>query len=159
MIEHHCTPKLRVVDGRVQEFPCPVCGLITALAHERAARQQAERVAVGEVWHWMGDGTDDLPSLTCPVLIQPEQLRALVEERDRLTAQGAIVWQRIADAHPAPHARYLVCRERVAFVATPCYGLHVPWWVPSGAMGELDPVGFQPEDLWCPLTALAPSLC
>lgn len=40
-------------------------------------------------------------------------------------------WVSVDVAHPAPHARYTVrhpdCGE---FQATPCYGMHRPWWVP-----------------------------
>lgn len=33
----------------------------------------------GEVWYWQGDGEDHLESLTCPVLIEADDLRALLE--------------------------------------------------------------------------------
>jgi len=41
------------------------------------------RLQVGEVWHWIGDGTDDLTTLTCPVLIQPDKLQALITAAGR----------------------------------------------------------------------------
>ncbi len=31
-----------------------------------------------DVWYWQGDGEDDLESLTCPVVITPDQLRSLL---------------------------------------------------------------------------------
>ena len=34
----------------------------------------------GEVWCWQGDGEDHLESLTCPVLIRPEILKAMHDE-------------------------------------------------------------------------------
>ena len=34
--------------------------------------------ARGEYWAWQGDGTDDLPSLTCPVLIPAKTLEVFV---------------------------------------------------------------------------------
>jgi len=37
----------------------------------------------------------------------------------------------VSEEYPEPHARYLVKREATGpFVATPCYGMHAPWWVP-----------------------------
>ena len=33
----------------------------------------------GEVWYWQGDGEDHLESLACPVLIEADDLRALLE--------------------------------------------------------------------------------
>lgn len=32
----------------------------------------------GDVWYWQGDGTDELETLTCPVLIGPTDLAALI---------------------------------------------------------------------------------
>ena len=54
--------------------------------------QALHRERNGEVWYWQGDGEDHLESLTCPVLIEAEDLRrfgqarieALIEE----VAQG-----------------------------------------------------------------------
>lgn len=40
-------------------------------------------------------------------------------------------WTKNSDKKPPPHARYEVRRaETGPFVATPCYGMHTPWWVP-----------------------------
>lgn len=38
-------------------------------------------------------------------------------------------WTKVGDLHPSPHAQYLVRREGVIHTATPCYGMHAPWWV------------------------------
>ena len=39
--------------------------------------------------------------------------------------------QKVSEQMPAPHKKYLVYRIGVGpFVATPCYGMHQPWWVP-----------------------------
>jgi len=51
---------------------------------KEAAKVQNEVAALrrerdGEAWYWQGDGTDHLESLTCPVLIEAEDLRALLE--------------------------------------------------------------------------------
>lgn len=43
-------------------------------------------------------------------------------------------WCTISTESPRPHARYEVRRDDVGvFAATPCYGLHEPWWVPLTA--------------------------
>ena len=57
--------------------------------------------------------------------------------------------------HPPPHAKYLVSRDGWHFVATPCYGMHHPWWV-SAICGdenrrETDPVAMLDSDKWVPL--------
>lgn len=39
-------------------------------------------------WHWMGDGNDHLDSLTCPILISAEDLKAVFDERDALAAHA-----------------------------------------------------------------------
>jgi hypothetical protein len=31
-------------------------------------------------WIWQGDGSDDLKSLTCPIIIMPDQLRQIVDK-------------------------------------------------------------------------------
>lgn len=41
----------------------------------------------GNYWAWQGDGSDHLESLTCNVQIRPEQLAAIIAERDRLTKE------------------------------------------------------------------------
>jgi len=46
------------------------------LSDENAALQRERQ---GEVWYWQGDGNDNLESLTCPVLIEADDLRALLE--------------------------------------------------------------------------------
>lgn len=43
----------------------------------------AHDVAVGNVWYWQGDGEDHLESLTCPVVISPEDLAELVAIAER----------------------------------------------------------------------------
>lgn len=64
-------------------------------------------------WVWQGGSEDHLESLTCPVLIHPEALRDMVQERDalreafsnrsrRLERQIAGAVKSAMDAHP-PH--------------------------------------------------------
>ena len=52
-------------------------------------------------------------------------------ERELAEAKKDPGWTKASERHPAPHARYEVWRSDVGvFVATPCYGMHEPWWVP-----------------------------
>lgn len=67
-------------------------------------------------------------------------------------------WTLNTTKYPEPHAKYLVKRDGWIFVATPCYGMHAPWWVaaigpalPYGTR-EVDPVPMLDTDEWVPLT-------
>lgn len=63
-------------------------------------------------------------------------------------------WHKVADKQPRPHARYLVRRDGATHTATPCYGMHAPWWVPMGINGrEYDPVDMRDTDEWQPVIA------
>ena len=50
--------------------------------------------------------------------------------------------------HPAPHRRYVVKRGDLTVTATPCYGMHNPWWVVCTFEREVDPVPMQDGDEW-----------
>lgn len=65
--------------------------LRTALhdAAETIDRLQANsRLAIatekGEVWFWQGDGYDYPDTLVCPVVVQPDVLRALIRASEEL---------------------------------------------------------------------------
>lgn len=62
------------------------------------------------------------------------------------------VWVKVSEQHPKPHARYLVCRDGVLMTATPCYGLHHPWWVvrvqQEHSLVELPPIAMLDNDEW-----------
>lgn len=75
------------------------------------------------------------------------------EFADLLTsAQPAEEWRTIKDEHPRPHARYEIRRDNRIYTATPCYGMHHPWWVPMKIDGkEGDPVLMLDTDEWRPL--------
>ena len=46
---------------------------------EVAEAELAKRKRLGiDPWHWMGDGSDHLESLACPILIEPDDLRAAI---------------------------------------------------------------------------------
>jgi hypothetical protein len=106
----------------------------------------------------------------------PERMRMAVAERNiesqamvfALAAlrhphqpQGGVPseqWTRVSDCHPQPHASYLVRRNKTISTATPCYGMHHPWWVfrdPTGKTFELDPVSMADDDEWRSLDAAA----
>ena len=68
----------------------------------------------------------------------------------------------VADKMPKPHARYRVYRDDMEpFDATPCYGMHSPWWVPRNAFTkeESDPISMEKADCWSTLAAPAPEPC
>jgi len=44
----------------------------------KAEVEALHRERVGEVWYWQCDGEDHLESLSCPVLIDAEDLRTLL---------------------------------------------------------------------------------
>jgi hypothetical protein len=58
--------------------------------------------------------------------------------------------------HPPPHAKYIVRRGLAHFIATPCYGMHAPWWVPSNPDGESPPIDMEDGDAWAALEPPAP---
>ena len=49
---------------------------------------------------------------------------------------------------PKPHQKYLVQRDGFVFTATPCYGMHAPWWVVMTMDGEAPPVPMKDSDKW-----------
>jgi hypothetical protein len=76
-----------------------------------------------------------------------------------LTPEQIARWQRVEEAHPPRHARHAVIRDGNVFTATPCYGMHEPWWVvrtmAKAWPNEADPVAMKPDDLWMPIEGLA----
>lgn len=60
---------------------------------------------------------------------------------------------RVSELQPEPHTKYLVKRDGFFFTATPCYGLHEPWWMVVRIMGtkvEAPPEPMLPDDEWWP---------
>ncbi len=62
-------------------------------------------------------------------------------------------WAKVKDEKPKPHARYYVRRGNLLFTATPCYGMHAPWWVPrvpddTTTPRETSPINMQDDDEW-----------
>jgi len=55
-------------------------------------------------------------------------------------------WTDVRAAHPQPHKVYRVYSTATdqVFDATPCYGMHEPWWVPRNGYtrAESDPIPF-----------------
>ena len=64
----------------------------------------------------------------------------------------------VSEANPEPHARYLVRRGSKWFTATPCYGMHAPWWVVATMAGEAEPVPMADDDAWTTVNALEAAL-
>ncbi len=62
-------------------------------------------------------------------------------------------WISIRTSMPAPHARYRVYQEDKMFDATPCYGLHHPWWVPRNGYTrkESEPIPIKEDSFWMDL--------
>lgn len=60
-----------------------------ALAAELKALQHA-RVCVSreEVWWWQDDGTDDVATIACPIVILPEHLRGIIERGHDAVAEA-----------------------------------------------------------------------
>lgn len=59
--------------------------------------------------------------------------------------------QQVEGKYPPPHSQYLVQRGRSLFIATPCYGMHSPWWVPDSPTGETEPINILADDKWMPI--------
>ena len=58
-----------------------------------------------------------------------------------------------SEGYPKAHAKYVVRREDALFMATPCYGMHEPWWVVRimGEKYEADPEPMLETDEWWPV--------
>jgi len=54
----------------------------------------------------------------------------------------------VRNSAPEPHQKYVVVRDENPFIATPCYGLHLPWWVPTTPDGESRPIEMLGGDEW-----------
>lgn len=60
--------------------------------------------------------------------------------------------KKVAEKRPYPHTPHIVLRRTELFTATPCYGMHDPWWVVKLLDGhEADPVPMKEDDYWWPL--------
>lgn len=67
-------------------------------------------------------------------------------------SRESVQWTFVKDAHPKPHAKYLVRRNGYVHTATPCYGMHAPWWVPILITNrEHEPVHMLDTDEWMSL--------
>jgi len=87
------------------------------LENERGRRRMAEQRVSGEVWYWQGDGEDHLESLTCPVIISAEAMRAGDQElaEARGVRRQEINWKKraeVAEAELATTEAELSSRDR-----------------------------------------------
>ena len=62
----------------------------------------------------------------------------------------------IPNDYPPPHARYLLERDGETMTATPCYGMHDPWWVIKTLTGEASPEPMRDGDMWRPAAPRPP---
>lgn len=79
-------------------------------------------------------------------------MKAALAAADRVSAGKVEGWRTVLSAMPAPHAKYQVKRNGSVHTATPCYGMHAPWWVPTSITGaECEPVTMLDTDEWQPI--------
>lgn len=81
---------------------------------------------------------------------------AVLEAKATARQQLAVAHgNRVSEKQPRPHTRYVVLRDGKLFTATPCYGIHEPWWVAKTMASrwpdEAGPEPMQPDDIWWPL--------
>lgn len=72
-------------------------------------------------------------------------------KKEWLKVVNEVGWIKASTRHPKPHARYLIRRGECVHTATPCYGMHEPWWVVKTLDGEAPPEPILPDDEWMPL--------
>ena len=63
---------------------------------------QWSQFASGNYWAWQGDGSDHIESLTCPVVIQPRDLKAILQELATVKA-----WIEFSSTFPDEHVAWL----------------------------------------------------
>lgn len=86
--------------------------------------------------------------------------RGINDGFDALTAAGLVVeqdWQSTETMQPEPHSVYRVWdKDRANFFdATPCYGLHNPWWVPRNGFTKQESAPIPMKGTyWKPLKAM-----
>jgi hypothetical protein len=79
-------------------------------------------------------------------------IRALRPPAAPAESEAPAHWTKVSDRQPAPHAKYLLLRDDTICTATPCYGMHAPWWVPRVISGEeTEPITMLDTDEWLPL--------
>ncbi len=68
---------------KIEEAHSSGCAAVTA-EKERADAAEAKlakhKRLKDDPWHWMGDGSDHLETLICPILIEADDLRAIVDQ-------------------------------------------------------------------------------
>jgi len=60
------------------------------------------------VWFWQEDGRNDLPSLTCPVVLEADTMRKLMDQLHERSREAYLLRRAAATQHPA-----CVCGKRV----------------------------------------------
>ncbi len=120
--------------------PSFVKNTVDDLVSEGACRERGEPGSLSEALEELRAIWTEVPTY--------DELMAL-RGRERGEQPEPLGWKTISDERPAPHARYEVWREEAGhFVATPCYGMHAPWWVPLTCdLYSPGSTAFQMEDL------------
>ena len=59
-----------------------------------------------------------------------------------------IIGDKVHERNPPGGRTFLVKRSEWYFIATVCYGMHNPWWVPRNHVKELEPIEMQDNDEW-----------
>lgn len=146
---------------------------------EARMRPELNTPTAGDLLEWMGHVNEafaDALSAAPPAPTSPDAHAAFVAHMIQCpqchdvalaavaapAPAGDVTWQSVKDAHPEPHARYVVKRDGLIFTATPCYGMHAPWWVVR-TMADHHPNEAAPEpmrdsDEWLPIEDVARAL-
>jgi hypothetical protein len=117
--------------------------------------RDGDRVADERSRFEMREAADEIERLTRELGRACEDWRVAFGEVERLRARPVTRGVSVGERLPKPHTRYAVIRNSEVFTATPCYGMHEPWWVVRTMADEhpfeADPVAMEPDDLWWPI--------
>lgn len=75
--------------NNANEFDSIVTDMLKAVDYAIEDKEKWETIAEDYIksegaWRWVGDGSDNLESLTCPILITPNQLRELLHRAKKV---------------------------------------------------------------------------
>lgn len=72
---------------RIERLEAELASLKAENADQAEELRTLRRIPKGEVWYWQGDGHDMPESLACPVIMEPQILRDLMANNQRLRAK------------------------------------------------------------------------
>lgn len=102
-----------------------------------------DAVQANHEWHQQYDDIDGYPDSA----LEEQNTKAFAGSSFGKKSTGT----KIFDIHPPAHEIYKVFRQGIGeFHATPCYGMHSPWWVPRNGFTktESEPIPMDDDDLW-----------